>query len=296
MDSNIKHNIQVSVIIVNYKTAEMVLAAVDSIVNHTHDLCCEIIVVDNNSGLEQLSTLQNDKRFQLLALKENLGFGRANNEGAKIAQGENLLFLNPDTLLRNNAIGILHRYMQDHPECGIAGGNLYDAKGHPCHSFHHMLPSIGSEMDFATRQIYRRLRYGRSMQFNYSNHPLRVAMITGADMMIRKKLYDKVGGFDERFFMYCEDADLCKRIMDEGYTIISVPEAEITHLEGQSFEVNDVRVRRTLEGRKCYFNKHYSACYCRWADRLNIITLMIAGILNKRYQQRLKIYREIARQ
>lgn len=291
-----RNKIQVSVIIVNYHSASLVKQAVESIVKETEGLTYEIVVVDNHSGKEEVCTLRDNTCYNLIELSENKGFGGANNEGAGVAQGEYLLLLNPDTILRNNAIGILHRYMQGHPECGIAGGNLYDAEGHPCHSFHHLFPSIGSEIDFATKQIYRRLRYGRSTQFNYTGSPMSVAMITGADMMIRKDLYDQIGGFDSRFFMYCEDADLCKRVLDRGYTIISVPEAEITHLEGQSFEISDDRIRRTLEGRKCYFNKHYSACYCRWADRLNIITLMIAGILNKRYQQRLKIYREIARQ
>lgn len=293
MESKMRNKTHISIIIVNYKTADMVTAAVDSIVAHTAMIDYEIIVVDNCSGEQEINLLRRDTRYRLIALDKNLGFGGANNIGAAEAQSDYLFFLNPDTVLRNNAILYLYNYMQCHPECGIAGGNLYDVDGYPCHSFHRMLPSIGSEMDFATKQIYRRLRYGRSTQFNYTKTPLRVAMITGADLMIRKSLYDEIKGFDERFFMYCEDADLCQRVLALGYEIVSIPEAEITHLEGRSFTISEQRQRNILEGRKRYFEKHYTAGYCRLADLLNILTLTLAAPLNATYRQRLTIYRQM---
>lgn len=283
----------VSIIIVNYRTYPLVNAAVNSIITNTHGLSYEIIVVDNHSGEEETKMLQADTRIKTVLLEENIGFGRGNNAGAQIAQGEMLLFLNPDTMLRNNAVMELFRYMTDHPNCGIAGGNLFDGDGHPAHSYHRMLPSIGSEMDFVARQVYRRLRFGRNAQFNHTGHAIEVKMITGADLMIRHELFDRISGFDPSFFMYSEDADLCKRVLDMGYSVISVPNAEIIHLEGRSFKISDDRVRRILTGRKCYFDKHYTPTYCQWADRLNLITLWLAYPFGENYRQRYRIYKEI---
>ena len=132
-----------------------------------------------------------------------------------------------------------------------------------------------------------------------------VAMITGADMMLRRAAWEKAEGFDPAFFMYCEDADLCQRIKAQGYRIVSVPEASIIHLEGKSFIESETHCQRILDGRFTYFKKHYSRLYNKVADVLNISSLLAAiavcAILRKQqqrknYQQRLRIYRQMASQ
>ena len=293
----------ISVIIVNYNTAALPLNCVDSIVEHTQGVSYEIIVVDNHSDEADVVLLRNDSRLQLLEQPENMGFGRANNIGARKASGEHMLLLNPDTRLVNDAITILYNYLEEHPNTGVCGGNILDAEGQPAHSYHMLLPSILSEMDFACGQLYRRLRYGRNAQYNHTGSPLRVAMITGADMMVRRSAWEETAGFDSAFFMYCEDADLCLRIQKQGYAIESVPQAQIIHLEGKSFVETQEHCRRSLQGRFTYFRKHYSTTYNVIADTLNLLTLLLATVIctltlqsgpKHKYRQRLRLYWQMA--
>ena len=116
----------VSVIIVNYKTSQLLVQAIDSILDKTEDIVYEIIVVDNHSqdDSERVVHERYGNQVTYLPLAENVGFGRANNEGLRIVRGRNILFLNPDTILVNNAVRILSDYLDSHPDTGAVGGNL----------------------------------------------------------------------------------------------------------------------------------------------------------------------------
>lgn len=292
----------VSIIIVNYNTTRLLLQCVESVINRTHGVSYEIIVVDNHSGEEELTPLKTDNRITLIELQENLGFGRANNVGAEHAKGEHLFLLNPDTILVNDAITILYQHLLSTPSTGLCGGNIFDENMLPIHSHDQIFPSVLSEMDIAFGHPYYKLRYGRNSWFNHTKAPMKVAMITGADMMIRREVWDKVSGFDPSFFMYYEDSDLCARIKEQGYDIVNVPQAEIIHLEGKSFHVSRERDQRYFSGRQRFFQKHYSATYNKVADTLNTTTLCIATVLCRltgkqdawqKYHQRLQVYQEL---
>ena len=292
----------VSIIIVNYNTTDLLLQCVDSIVTHTQGVSYEIIVVDNGSREESLTPLRQDQRIYLVESNENLGFGRANNLGAANAKGGCLFLLNPDTILVNDAVTILYQHVLSTSRTGLCGGNIFDKDMLPIHAHDQIFPSILSELDIVFGHLYYKLRYGKNSWFNHTKTPMKVAMITGADMMIRREVWDKVSGFDPSFFMYFEDSDLCYRIREQGYDIVNVPQAEIIHLEGKSFHVSRERDQRYFNGRNCYFHKHYSATYNRIADLINITTLGIATILCRltgkkdawmKYQQRLEVYREL---
>jgi GT2 family glycosyltransferase len=220
-----------------------------------------------------------------------------------MAKGDYLLLLNPDTVLLNDAVTLLFRYMDAHPEVGICGGNLYDSDLQPTHSFHRLYPSFLSEMDFALGQVYRKIRFRGNAQFNRSEHPIEVAMITGADLMIRSDVWNKLKGFDTIFFMYGEDADLCKRCKQLGYSVVAIPEAHIQHLEGKSFIESESHCRRILDGRFTYFNKHYGTLYNKLTDAMNILSLHIAVFIYRlrrneravtKFSNRLRIYKEYA--
>lgn len=291
----------VSILIVNYNTSHFVANCVSSIYEHTKGVDYEIIVVDNYYSEEERNKLRGDDRYTLIELEGNLGFGQANNAAAKIAKGEYLFLLNPDTILINDAISILYKYISSHQSVGICGGNLYDVYMQPTHSYHRLYPSIISEMDFAFGQLFRRILYGKNSQFNTTSYPIEVAMITGADLMIRQNIWARLQGFDSKFFMYCEDADLCFRCNHLGYKIVSIPDAHIQHLEGKSFIESEKRCRRVLEGRFTFFHKHYSPLYNRACNIFNVFSLSIAVILYKmlgkenaaiNYRQRLRIYKE----
>lgn len=293
----------VSIIIVNYHTSHLLLHCVDAIEEQVKGVDYEIIVADNASSEEELVLLRDDKRFTLLELDENVGFGNANNAAAQMAKGDYLLLLNPDTVLLNDAVTLLFRYMDAHPEVGICGGNLYDSDLQPTHSFHRLYPSFLSEMDFALGQVYRKIHFRGNAQFNRSEHPIEVAMITGADLMIRTDVWKKLKGFDTIFFMYGEDADLCKRCKQLGYSVVAIPEAHIQHLEGKSFMESESHCRRILDGRFTYFNKHYGTLYNKLTDAMNILSLHIAVFIYRlrrneravtKFSNRLRIYKEYA--
>ena len=216
----------VSIIIVNYNTTDLLLQCVDSIVTHTQGVSYEIIVVDNVSEKESLTPLRHDQRIRLVESNENLGFGRANNLGVASAHGGCLFLLNPDTILVNDAVTILYQHLLSTPRTGLCGGNIFDKDMLPIHAHDQIFPSILSELDIVFGHLYYKLKYGKNSWFNHTKAPMKVAMITGADMMIRREVWDKVSGFDPSFFMYFEDSDLCFRIKEQGYDIVNVPEAK----------------------------------------------------------------------
>ena len=184
----------VSVIIVNYKTSQLLVQAIDSILDKTEDIVYEIIVVDNHSqdDSERVVHERYGNRVTYLPLAENVGFGRANNEGLRIVRGRNILFLNPDTILVNNAVRILSDYLDSHPDTGAVGGNLYTADMQPNVSFNRVRPSIFDEMDQATHRLLSRLRFGRNGLFNHTEHTIEVGFIAGADLMIPRQVLDSV--------------------------------------------------------------------------------------------------------
>ncbi len=255
----------VSIIIVNYKTSHLVNDCIASLFDKVKGIDYEIIVVDNNTeDLNSAITSSGDPRVKLLQLPENVGFGRANNAGADIATGRNLFFLNPDTILINNAVKILSDYLDTHPGCGGCGGNLYNADMHPIHSFRMVLPGIFDSLDIASSRRLSRLIYGRSHEFNYRHKDMAVGYITGADLMIPAQVFREVGGFCDKIFLYYEETELCKRISDRGYKIMSVPAAEIIHLVGQSHKKKGTRKQSTVpyayegESRRFYLDTHCS--------------------------------------
>ena len=227
----------VSIVIVNYNTYQLLESCVRSVIDYSKDIDYEIIVVDNGSDPELSSKLDSvfPNQVRTVLLTENVGFGRANNAGIDVACGRYVFFLNPDTVLLNNAIKILCDYMDSHPTVGVCGGNLYDADMKPTHSFRMLLPSIWWEIDYHLGYFFGKLLWGKNLEFNYTETPRPVGYITGADMMVRKDILDNVGRFSKHFFMYYEECELTYRVRKSGYKVFSVPTARIQHLEGKSF-------------------------------------------------------------
>jgi GT2 family glycosyltransferase len=231
----------------------------------TEGISYEVIVVDNNPT-EQFAIDLKDylDKIIYLPLKENVGFGRANNEGLKVAKGRNIFFLNPDTLLINNAIKILSDYLDANENVGVCGGNLYDASMNPTHSFIPMLPSPIWDLNNLLANIIFKLFYGKNIQYNFTEKPLKEGYVTGADMMVRRSVLDEVGSFDSDFFMYYEETELSYRIKKAKFDIISLPEAKIIHLEGKSISTNSRREGLKSTSKKLYYQKTQSmfAYYC----------------------------------
>jgi GT2 family glycosyltransferase len=245
----------------------------------------EIIVVDNNSSDNSKCILQEryGNKVTYLALPENIGFGRANNVAAEIAKGRNLFLLNPDTLLMNNAIKILSDYLDSHEEVAVCGGNLYDEEGRPVHSFRRTLSPVFEELNRLFLCFPEKILYGKNSMFNHTKGPIEVGYITGADMMIRRDVFDITNGFDEEFFLYYEETELAYRIHKLKYKIVNIPAAHIIHFVGKSISLNLDRANRVLVARRIFLFKTQNKIAAVVADSIFFINaflhLIIFGII-----------------
>lgn len=295
--------IDVSIIIVNYKSSALVNDCIRSVFDKTVGLIYEIIVVDNaTEDLSQALESYGDERVRIIQLKENIGFGRANNAGAKIAKGRNLFLLNPDTILINNAVKILSDYLDQNPDVGACGGNLFDEYDNPVHSHRRILPGFFWDLNELSGGRIERWRFGKvNLQYNSSSVPLEVGYITGADLMLRKKEFNELGGFDPAFFMYYEETDLEKRLKYFfKKKVVNVPAARIIHLVGGTLGAKQYNIskRRFWEvGRRLYMVKHHGTIY-NWASnvllRLHFKRNSCIGLLEHKeyYDKSLMIHRE----
>lgn len=280
----------VSIIIVNYNTSNLINNCIRSILETVKDIEYEIIIVDNATELlRDVIESSNDPKIKLIQLPKNLGFGQANNAGADTATGRNLFFLNPDTILINNAIKILSDYLDHNSCCGICGGNLYDGNSNPTLSYRRILPSIKWEINEFLHLLPEKIIFGKNRIFNYSSCTINVAYITGADLMIRKDIYEKISGFSSDFFMYYEETDLCRRISNLNLLITSVPHAKIKHLEGQSFvgDINTTKIKYLEKGRLKYYHRNHNKIYTYISNqiyRLFLITRIIVARNNNIYK------------
>lgn len=194
-------------------------------------------------------------------MSQNVGFGRANNEGVKVAKGRNILFLNPDTVLLNNAIKILSDALDTNSKVGACGGNLYNAAMNPTTSYSLFFPSI---FDFFRLPV--KLYYGKERLHNYTDRKRRVAFIIGADLMVKASVLKETGAFDPGFFMYCEETELCYRIRSKRYDILSIPTARIQHLESQSISNIERKALWFYNSERYYYKVTHSKLYCSIVD------------------------------
>lgn len=241
----------VSVILVNYNTKDLTLSCIESIIEMTKGIEYEIILVDNASTDGSKALFSSDERIVYLYQEENLGFGKANNLGMSIAKGKYFFLLNSDTILINNAIKELADVLDDDTSIGAVCGNLYDNEGQPTYSYNLDYPSI--IRDSYLLSLIRNWLFNPQFKIhNYSNHQIQVKHITGADMMIRKSLIEKYGGFNDHFFMYYEDTELCYRLVKNRQKLLNTPAAKITHLCGKSGDYGGTQ-KYKLESRCLYF-------------------------------------------
>lgn len=274
--------LMISILIVNYASVALIRDCIKSVLSHSEGVDFEIIVADNSSQPQEVKRLQEEfppetlnpgfKALKTVLLTENVGFGRANNAAAELAEGDLIFCLNPDTLLLNNALAILAEFLATHPKVGACGGNLYGRDMRRALSYRRISPGPLWEISEALKLHPERILFGRNTRFNRSGRPLKVGYITGADLMIRREVWEQTGGFSPEFFMFFEETDLCRRIRRLGWKIYSVPDSQIQHLEGSSFgessPPSDTKLRFYEEGRLRYYARNLSPCLTRLCNRL----------------------------
>lgn len=246
-----------SVIIVNYNGGTLILDTIRSVWATAKSMTMELIVVDNASTDDSMHKIQEQfgNRIIPVEMGRNAGFAAANNAGLKQASGTYVLFLNPDTVVLEGALQTLVRYMDTHPQTGACGANLFNNNMQPAFSYWTLLP--GPKMEWSSLwsdRCLRRKHHG-SQEHNHTGQPKEVAYIMGADLLVRKDVLDRVGPMDEDFFLFYEETELCYRIRKAGYHIVSVPEAQILHLEGQTINAMGIRQEQMMRSRDIYLRK-----------------------------------------
>jgi len=256
---------KVSVIIVNYNVKYFLEVCLHSVLRAGRNMPVEVIVVDNNSKDGSCDMVR--ERFPQVVLvenKDNKGFSKANNQGVAVAQGEYILFLNPDTVMPENFFDKMVAYMDAHPEAGCIGPRLIDGKGQFAPDGKKSFPSLSVAI-FKTTGINK--LFPRSPYFNkyYAVHvgereTAEVDVLSGCCMMARHSVIKEVGGaFDEDYFMYCEDVDLSYRIQKGGYKNVYYPEVDLVHYKGESTRKATLSyVRIFNEALSTFVKKHYS--------------------------------------
>lgn len=255
---------ELTVIMVSYNTRDLTLRAVETLLENAGEVVMEVIVWDNASRDGSAEAIaERFPQVQLVAYEENIGFAAANNRAAQRARGELLLLLNPDTETHPKAIERLHSFAKQYTAAGIVGGKtLYpDGSLNPTSCWNRI--TIWSLFCAAT--ALSRLFPG-SCLFNPEaigcwrrDSERNVDIVTGCFLMVRRVLWDKLGGFDERYFMYGEDADLCLRAGRLGYKPRITPEAQIMHMVGASTTLHQHKIAAVMKARATLVRQHWPA-------------------------------------
>lgn len=233
------NKILLSIVIVNWNSWEYIDNCLKSIEEYSKGINLEIIVIDNNSTDGSVANLQRlHPDVRLIALTENLGFPKANNLGFKNATGRYLLALNPDTQIYEDTLWCSIDFLEKHKEYGCVGVKTLKPNGRiqlECAGRFLTVRGAIWEM-LLLDKIFPKAKFFKPNAMTYWDHKSDrdVDRISGAYMMFPRKLYQKIGGFDERLPMFLEDNEFCFRLWKNGYKIRYLADVEITHFVGQS--------------------------------------------------------------
>jgi hypothetical protein len=234
----------------------------DSIAQTVDHEDCEIFVVDNSLGDPGLAELKHHHpKINFTENAENTGFAKANNQGAKLAQGRFLLFLNPDTKLTPGALRVLTDHLLTHTTTGIAAPKVLNADGslqYSCRRFPTLWTALFNRYSLLTR-LFPGNRFTRNyLLLDYDHQqPREVDWVSGCCMMIPKQVFFEIGMFDERFFLFNEDVDLCQSAKAKGYTVMYLPTAAIVHhISSSNKKLPSALIIRRHMGMSRYYRKH----------------------------------------
>jgi GT2 family glycosyltransferase len=221
---------KLSIIIVNWNTRVLLMECLDSIKKNQPLFAYETIVVDNASGDDSAATIKNEyPGIRVIENQANCGFAAANNQGAQAAAAPLLLFLNPDTLVHPNTLAGAVSFMKQHPAAGVMGCRTLNGNG-SLQATAFAFP--GKLRIFA--YVSGLNRFFKLSRFTDHSTLCTPDYVQGSFLIIRKEIFEKCGGFDESFFLYAEETDLCLRVKASGALIYYYPDVSITHYGGGS--------------------------------------------------------------
>lgn len=255
------YEIDLSVIIVSYNVKDYLKKCLISIDQHAGDIQHEILIVDNHSHDDSCNMINNEfPHVQLFSLNENIGFAAANNVALQKCKGKFILFLNPDTVLREKSLHILMDYLTKNNKCGIIGPKLLNKDGTIQNGLR-QFPTL--LMALSRHTLLKYIPYCKYIIKKYHmrhfnlNQNASVDQVSGAAMMIRHDIFKKTGLFDEQFFIFFEEVDYCRRIKNMELDVYYNTNATIYHFGGKSRDqVNFNAIYFHLESMLKYLKKH----------------------------------------
>lgn len=223
----VNNMLRISIIVVTYNTCEITLECLRVAKAALQGLTFEIIVVDNASNDGSVEAIRTSHpEVRIISNQKNFGFGSANNQGMRIATGDLFLLLNSDAFPRPDAVTALCDFLAKNPKAGVVGPRLLNSDGTlqvSCYPF--PSPSYAWMENLGLSKGYSCWPH---------NTLRRVDFVSGACMLVRRRIFEQIGGFDESFFMYAEEADWQRRICNANWEIFFLPDACVTHLGGAS--------------------------------------------------------------
>lgn len=252
--------VQLSVILVSYNTREMTLRCLAHVRQDLADCAHEIILVDNHSSDGSVDAVRRAyPDVIVIGNRENLGFGAANNQAMRIARGAYLMLVNTDAFLHPGASMAMLEHLQRDRSIGVVGPRVLNEDGSLQVSCHRFAAPLYAWMEnlWLAKLLPRHSRYSDYRRWPHDRRR-NVDYVIGACLMAPRSVYEKVGGFDERFFMYSEEADWQKRIRAAGWEVVFTPDAVVTHLGGASGRTDKARINRVFfESLDYYVYKHH---------------------------------------
>jgi GT2 family glycosyltransferase len=267
---------EITIVIVSYNTRELTLRAIQTLLDNSPDVSMRVVVYDNASKDGSAEAIAFAfPGIEVIASQDNLGFAKANNLVAEMADTPWVCLLNPDTETHPGAIANLLAFAKANPKAGIVGGRTVfpDGSLNPTSCLRRVTPwslftqTVGLNRLFPGVGLFSYEEMG-----GWKRDTVReVDIVVGCFLLISTDLWRRLGGFDTRFFMYGEDADLCLRARALGYRPMITPDAQIMHLMGASTKVRADKVCLVMQSKATLIRTHWP----RWLQPLGLLQLRL---------------------
>lgn len=284
MKNKTENTYSVSIIIVNHNGKEQADECLRSFFAHAPDAPFEVIVVDNDSKDGSVELLKTKfPQIRVLAQKENFGFGKANNIGVGESSGEFIFFVNNDTVFKEDIVTPLCQFLKENLSCGVVGPLLLNSDGTYQHSYG-KFPSLLNEL-----RTKRDTAWIKNIPKDRS--PKQVDWISFAAVMMRRSTFEEVNSFDERYFMYLEDVDLCFRLQNAGYQSFYCSQYSIIHVgRGSRTAENTGNVKIEYRRSQLIFYQLHRSRYETFALRMYLVLRFLFLTISRRFDDRRQAY------
>lgn len=249
---------KLSIVIVNYNVTQLLRNCLLSIQKYCEGIDYEVIVIDNKSTDSSWGDLIPEfPKVYFIASEKNEGFAKANNRAIETAAGEYLLILNPDTELEGFYLNEILNFADSKTNFGCLGVRMHDANGNFLPESKRSVPDMINSFEklFTNFKKKKSKSYYRNDVDEYG--VAEVEVITGAFFLVKKEVYEKVGGLDERYFMYGEDIDLCYTLLNNNYKNYYYGKASILHHKGESTVKDELYLERFYGAMQIFIDKYY---------------------------------------